>query len=89
MNKKSLVWLGWSVCVILLIISLLWHRFTFFQLFFALFLGLLVGLSWGGRPEKIVKIMKEMTPSEREKFLEKFEAEKRKEIQEKVESHHA
>lgn len=82
--------IGWAASVALVIYSA-WHRgnFGLFQVILLFFLGVLGRALWGGPSEKLLKHLKQMSPQDRDKFLERLNETQRELIRKKLESYDA
>jgi hypothetical protein len=68
-----------------------WHQGSLgpLHLILLFFLGVLGRALWGGPPEKLVKRLKQMSPQERDKFLQRLPEQQRQLFQKKLESDNA
>lgn len=80
--------IGWVGCVALVLCSA-WHRGSLgvFQVILLLFLGVLGRALWGGPPEKLLKRLKQMSPEERDAFLQRLPEQQQQLIQKKLKSY--
>ena len=90
MNNQTICRIGWVASVALVAYSA-WHRGGLgpFQLISLFVLGVLGRALWGGPPETVVKCFKQMSPQDREKFLQRLPEEQRQLFQKKLESDNA
>jgi hypothetical protein len=90
MNNQTKCRIGW-VASVALVAYYAWHRGRLgpFDLILLLFLGVLGRVLWGGPPEKLLKRVKQMSPQEREKFLQRLPEPQRQLFQKKLESDNA